>query len=123
METSLPDADAIAQASNLAVYDLDGKEVKFGDLFKEQKTIVIFIRSAFVSQLASVRRESLEEAGVNLLIIGCGDYQPIKNYSENLERTPAGQPKKTYLEGQSFLGNALSSIWVIIAKTSNSHLV
>ena len=35
---------------------------------------------------------------------------------ENLDRTPAGQEKRSYL-GKGFLGNMLSSIWVGVLST------
>lgn len=31
---------------------------------------------------------------------------------ENLAKTPSGQPKRAYVEGQSVIGNIFSSIWV-----------
>ena len=34
------------------------------------------------------------------------------NFAENLERTPSGQPKRSYLGNTSLVGNVLSSIWV-----------
>ena len=45
-QTGLPDQEQIAQAAELILYDADGGKVKFGDLIKERKTIVVFIRSA-----------------------------------------------------------------------------
>ena len=32
--------------------------------------------------------------------------------AQSFDRTPAGDPKKSYLAGQTFLGNMFSSIWV-----------
>lgn len=40
----LPDADTIAKASDLEVLDIKGTKVKFGSIFADQKTIVVFIR-------------------------------------------------------------------------------
>ena len=31
-------------------------------------------------QLAQVKHEALQEAGVRLVVIGCGEWQPIQNY-------------------------------------------
>ncbi|EKM61529.1 uncharacterized protein PHACADRAFT_190701 [Phanerochaete carnosa HHB-10118-sp] len=138
----IPDESAISKAAELTVLDLTGQNVKFGDLFEDKKIVVIFIRhffcgncQAYVSQLAAVEQEAFDKAGVSLLIIGCGDYQPIKNYAdntgfrgpiyadptralyhhfgliENLNTTPADEEKKSYLAGQSRIGNALGSIW------------
>ncbi|KAJ3557469.1 hypothetical protein NM688_g1460 [Phlebia brevispora] len=140
--TALPDTEHVSRAAEMTVYDVTGNKVLFGDLIKEHKTIVVFIRhffcgicQAYVSQLASIRSEALKEADVDLIVIGCGEYQPIKNYAEttgftgpiyanpsrdlfrhfnlveNLARTPSDQPKKSYLAGHSTLGNAIDSIW------------
>lgn len=111
-----------------------------------------------MSQLASVRDEALNMAHKKLVIIGCGDYQPIKHYcgtvlyqilwsstlttaqlehhpentgykgliyadpsrelyqifnlTENLDLTPKGQEKKSYVADKSYWGNFFSSIWV-----------
>ncbi|KAI0822744.1 AhpC/TSA antioxidant enzyme-domain-containing protein [Trametes gibbosa] len=139
--TAAPSQDELTKAAALSVFDNAGKEVTFGSLFRDQKTVVVFIRHFFCGQcqkyvmhLASVRKDALEKAGVRLVVIGCGDWQPIKSYCEttgfsyamyadparalyttfglvqNLERTPAGQAKRSYL-GQSFLSNVLKSIW------------
>ncbi|KZT02065.1 uncharacterized protein LAESUDRAFT_662670 [Laetiporus sulphureus 93-53] len=137
---TLPDDKTVREASKVTVYDASGNPVEFGSLFRGQKTIVVFIRHFFcgvcqyVAQLATVRSDALEQAGVRLVVIGCGDWQPIKSYCENtgykgdlyadpsrvlhqllalaesLERTPAGQEKRTYL-GKSFIGNVVKSIW------------
>ncbi|EJF66162.1 hypothetical protein DICSQDRAFT_48829 [Dichomitus squalens LYAD-421 SS1] len=139
--TALLSPDVISNAASLNVHDSDGKEVSFGSLIKDQKTIVVFIRhfwcgicQRYVMQLASVRKEALEEANSRLVVIGCGDWKLIKNYCgltdfkgglyadpsrqlyhtlglvQNLSRTPTGQEKRSYI-GKSALGNALSSIW------------
>ena len=42
--TNLPDKEQIAKAVELTVFDANGGKVKFGDLVKERKTIVVFIR-------------------------------------------------------------------------------
>lgn len=34
----------------------------------------------YVMQLAQVKPESLQQAGVRLVVIGCGEWQPIQNY-------------------------------------------
>ncbi|CAL1693844.1 unnamed protein product [Somion occarium] len=139
--SALPRQDLLEKASDVIIYDSTGKAVKFGDLFKERETIVVFIRHFFcgtcqlyVSQLATVKPESLEQAGKDLVIIGCGDFQPIKAYcettgykgkiyadpsrelhrlfelTESLERTPEGQQKRAYVANRSYLGGAFSSI-------------
>ncbi|KAM5530209.1 hypothetical protein V8D89_016123 [Ganoderma adspersum] len=141
MASTLPSPDVLATAAALNVYDDTGNELSFGSLIKDQNTIVVFIRhfwcgscQQYVIQLASVRKEALEQANTRLLIIGCGDWKLIKDYCgltdfkggmyadpsrklyhtfgliETLDRTPAGQEKRSYL-GKSVIGNVLASIW------------
>ena len=47
--TALPSPELIAQAAELAVLDDAGKEVSFGSIIKDHKTIVVFIREAVTS--------------------------------------------------------------------------
>jgi hypothetical protein len=35
----------------------------------------------YVTQLATVREETLKEAGTKIVVIGCGDWQPIASYA------------------------------------------
>jgi len=143
---SLPDASTIEQASKLNVLNSDGKQVLFGSLIQNTNadTIVVFIRhffcgrcQAYVMQLATVKHEALEKANKKLIVIGCGDYQPIKTYSEHTEfrgpiyadpsrslfklfgltesfgKTPKNEQKKTYSIGSDF-SNAFISIWACL---------
>lgn len=41
-----------------------------------------------MSQLATVKEEALSKADVKLVVIGCGDYQPIKNYAGESRKAP-----------------------------------
>ncbi|XP_074640779.1 peroxiredoxin-like 2C [Tubulanus polymorphus] len=66
------------------VFDEFGTEVRFGDLYKHRKTIVIFIRhflcytaKEYVEDLAQVRSEALENADVQLVVIGCAPWKFI----------------------------------------------
>ncbi|KAI0373012.1 hypothetical protein BV20DRAFT_1014326 [Pilatotrama ljubarskyi] len=141
--TALPSPEVIQKAAAIKVFDDSGQEVTFRSLTHDEKTIktiVVFIRIVFslcgqyVMQLASVRKDALEEAKTRLIVIGCGDWKLIESYCEttgfsypmyadpsrtlyttlglveSLDRTPAGQPKRSYL-GKSFLGNVVKSIW------------
>lgn len=40
----IPSAETIQEAAKLEIFDEDGHTLKFGTLFSEQKTIVVFIR-------------------------------------------------------------------------------
>lgn len=39
----LPDQERMEEAAELDIFDIEGNKIKFGALFKEQKTIVVFI--------------------------------------------------------------------------------
>jgi len=134
--------DILAEVSKLEVFDVDGKKVCFGSLYQSQKTIVVFIRHFFCGAcqqytvaLASISQEALEQADTNIIIIGCGEWQPIRHYLEttgfhgqiyadptrklyhtlgmitNLDITPQGVPRKSYLQYSVFV-NALRSTWM-----------
>ncbi|KAI0706090.1 hypothetical protein BC835DRAFT_1312193 [Cytidiella melzeri] len=139
----IPDAESVRKAYELELLDSTGQKVKFGTLIGDTgRTVVVFIRhffcgscQAYVSQLAQIKGDALEIAHVRLVVIGCGNYQPIKEYEqktgykkaiytdatralfkhfgliESLEVTPSDQPMKSYLAGRSRLANTLSSIW------------
>lgn len=47
----LPTAEDVSRAAEMVVYDSSGAKVSFGDLIKEQKTIVVFIRSNLLSSI------------------------------------------------------------------------
>ncbi|KAF8954544.1 AhpC/TSA antioxidant enzyme-domain-containing protein [Flammula alnicola] len=141
---TVPYEKTIAEAAELEVFDIKGEKVKFGSLFKDEKTVIVFIRhffcgvrscQAFVEQLATVPKEALEQAGTRIVLIGCGEYNVIESYTETtkftgtiyadptrklyhalgmdietLDRTPAGEQKRSYLT-LSFFSNVVQSIW------------
>lgn len=49
---ALPDDTTIAEVSNLDVFDVNGDKVKFGSIFENQKTIVVFISYAICYTLS-----------------------------------------------------------------------
>ncbi|KII93005.1 hypothetical protein PLICRDRAFT_35174 [Plicaturopsis crispa FD-325 SS-3] len=136
------DAETVAAAAELHILDANGHKVLFGSVYEDQKTILVFIRHFFcgncqqyVTQLASVPQDAVSQAGVKVVVVGCGGWQPIKEYAETtgfrgeiyadpsrklyhalgmttetLATTPAGQPRRSYLTS-SVLANALRSIW------------
>ncbi|KAI0049926.1 hypothetical protein FA95DRAFT_1514890 [Auriscalpium vulgare] len=139
---SVLDAKTIDAAASVEVWNGKGEKVRFGSIFAEQKTIVVFIRHFFcgncmqyVSQLTTVRKEALEEAGVKIALVGCGEWKLIENYKndtgfegeifanpdrklyhalgmtvENLDGTPSGTEKRSYLK-QGIFKVTMSSIW------------
>ncbi|KAL5508745.1 hypothetical protein ACEPAG_4724 [Sanghuangporus baumii] len=157
--TNVPSTETVELASHVKVLDGKGNQMSFGDLFALSKTIIVFIRhffcgtcqvrfiarfpesasnnlpvQAYVSQLAAVPGNKLAESNVQLVIIGCGEWELIDDYkkntgftgniyadpsrelyhklgmtTENLKTTPAGQEKRTYVPG--IVSSVLKSIW------------
>lgn len=50
VETVSISEDTVAAAADLKVWDENGKEVRFGDLFEGEKTIVVFISEFCLAQ-------------------------------------------------------------------------
>jgi len=90
---------------------------------------------AYVEHLATVPEEALEAAGTKIVVIGCGEWNVIKSYAEtakfkgqffadptrklyhalgmdieNLQRTPKGQPRPSYLS-LGLVSNIMQSFW------------
>lgn len=38
-----PDEQTIADAANLKIWDIKGKQVRFGDIFESEKAVIVFI--------------------------------------------------------------------------------
>ncbi|KAG6915938.1 hypothetical protein DXG01_009204 [Tephrocybe rancida] len=92
--SSIPDDKALSNAANLEVLDSQGNKVAFSSIFKEQKTIVVFIRhffcgncQMFVEQLAAIPESTLSNNGIRIAVVGCGDWQPIQSYIEKTKFT------------------------------------
>ncbi|KAJ7099533.1 AhpC/TSA antioxidant enzyme-domain-containing protein [Mycena belliarum] len=89
LRDTLPERSALEAALELEVADASGANVKFGSIFAEQKTVVVFIRhffcgscQSYVQHLASVPDAALESAGTKIVLIGCGQWQALKYYAE-----------------------------------------
>ncbi|KAL8286206.1 hypothetical protein RQP46_004694 [Phenoliferia psychrophenolica] len=103
-----PTPQELEAAAGLTVTNEDGQEVLLSSLYAEQKTVCIWIRhfycglcQDYISYLGTkITPAMLDEAGVKLIIIGCGDSAMIKPYRALLE-TPfpiyADMSKKTYV--------------------------
>jgi len=84
------DARALETATDIHVFNDKGGKVRFGDLFADQKTVVVFVRHFFcgsclqyVSRLATVRQDALEAAATKIVVVGCGEWSLIENYRKN----------------------------------------
>ncbi|KAF8556225.1 hypothetical protein OG21DRAFT_1384891, partial [Imleria badia] len=94
-EHALPTAKQLAEAASCFVIAENGLRVSFGELFRDQRTIVLFIRhflcplcqDYMFSLTDNVDQRMLKDAEVNLVVIGNGSYNMIKSYRQ-IFRTP-----------------------------------
>jgi len=83
-----PTDDQLQQAANLPIIGQDGEPILFGSLFRDQKTVICFLRHFWCplcqDYMYSVMREvdpiALDRAGVKLAIIGHGSPAMIRSY-------------------------------------------
>ncbi|WVQ99210.1 hypothetical protein IAU59_006342 [Kwoniella sp. CBS 9459] len=95
-EDRAPTPKMLFEASLLEVVDEHGQRRMFGDLVRNRRTIVIFIRHWFCplcaqymnAILAEVSPDALEEAGVDLVIIGNGSDKMLNGYRNKAFRCP-----------------------------------
>jgi len=97
LDDTPPTSQALTEASNIAVWDENGQQSSFGDLFKPThpggKIIMIFIRhyhcgmcQDYVAALTkAITPAQLEAANTKLIIVGCGSWTLAKPYRELLE--------------------------------------
>ncbi|KAG1819915.1 hypothetical protein EV424DRAFT_917786 [Suillus variegatus] len=87
-ENALPTKRQLLDAASCVVVAENGIRVPFGDLFREQKTVVIFIRhfwcplcQDYMFSIANtVDPQVLKQSGINLVIISNGSYNMIRSY-------------------------------------------
>lgn len=92
---ALPSRGDLELAAKLEVISEDGSRVPFGVLFREQKTVVIFIRHFWCplcqdymySLKSTASQDMLNQNGLNLIVIGNGSHSMIKSYRSMLSRT------------------------------------
>ncbi|KAH7342098.1 AhpC/TSA antioxidant enzyme-domain-containing protein [Rhizoctonia solani] len=93
----LPNEDQLRLASDMYVYDENGRPVRFGDIFKDQKTAICsFVISGtcplcqdYMSSIVHLTEPSLiQKAGVKLVIIGNGSPGMIKSYKTDIFHCP-----------------------------------
>ncbi|EIW87450.1 hypothetical protein CONPUDRAFT_87221 [Coniophora puteana RWD-64-598 SS2] len=139
-KSNLPTQEALDKANSLEILDAEGKPVSFGSILSDDETtVVVFIRHFFcgdyVRDIVNVREDALKNASARIVVIGCGDWQPIAHYKaetgyqgplyadpsrtlfralgmdlENLATTPSGEQKKSYLKQGLFM-TTVTSIW------------
>ncbi|RDX57095.1 hypothetical protein OH76DRAFT_1334854 [Lentinus brumalis] len=108
--------DQIQTAAAFTVVAQNGIRVPFGDLFKDRKTIVVFIRHFWCAMCQdymysisrSVDFEALKRAGIDFVIIGNGSPNMIKSY-RHIFRTPIAMYTDPSLRLYAALGMTLRS--------------
>jgi len=115
-ENAMVTPQQLSRASHLVVVAQNGLRVPFGELIRERKTIVIFIRHFWCAYdqdyLYSVRKhidsEALKRAGIDLIVIGNGSAGMIKSY-RHIFRMPFSFYTDPTLRLYSALGMSLRS--------------
>ncbi|KAI0072759.1 hypothetical protein K474DRAFT_1604503 [Panus rudis PR-1116 ss-1] len=115
-ENALVGEDQLREAADLDVIAYNGVRVRFGELFRKQRTIVIFIRHFWCAMcqdyMYSIRKNvepnALKRAGVSLVIIGNGSPGMVKSY-RNIFRMPFDLYTDPTLRLHAALGMTLRS--------------
>ncbi|KDN52607.1 hypothetical protein K437DRAFT_217161, partial [Tilletiaria anomala UBC 951] len=75
------------EASNHIIFNDRGTGIKFGDLFKQQRALVFFLRhwwcpfcQQFAQSLKHIDLAPLKRAGLDIVIIGQGSWQVITSF-------------------------------------------
>uniref|UniRef100_A0A2K6SPD5 Peroxiredoxin like 2C n=1 Tax=Saimiri boliviensis boliviensis TaxID=39432 RepID=A0A2K6SPD5_SAIBB len=76
-----------AAVAELPVLDARRQQVPFGALFRERRTVVVFMRhflcyicKKYVEDLARIPKSFLQEADVTLIVIGQSSYHHIESF-------------------------------------------
>ncbi|KAI0306174.1 hypothetical protein B0F90DRAFT_1591744, partial [Multifurca ochricompacta] len=80
----------LAHAARLPVVRENGVRLQFGELWRTQRTVVIFIRHFWcpmcqdylTSLMRDVDHVALLRSGVRLIVVGCGSYGLIRSYRQ-----------------------------------------
>ncbi|KAJ1207231.1 hypothetical protein NDU88_002623 [Pleurodeles waltl] len=83
----LPRAAQLAEAALCPVVDRTGTHLPFGDLFREQRALIVFVRhflcyttKEYVEDLAKVPKSFLTDADVRLIVIGQSSFHHIEPF-------------------------------------------
>uniref|UniRef100_A0ACB8ER32 Uncharacterized protein n=1 Tax=Sphaerodactylus townsendi TaxID=933632 RepID=A0ACB8ER32_9SAUR len=75
----------LRDAYSCLVVDAAGKEMPFGALYEQQKTILVFVRhflcyacKEYVEDLGKISKDFLQDANVRLVVIGQSSHHHIK---------------------------------------------
>ncbi|KAG2750151.1 hypothetical protein P692DRAFT_20734199, partial [Suillus brevipes Sb2] len=116
-ENALPTKRQLLDAASCVVVAENGIRVPFGDLFRDQKTVVIFIRhfwcplcQDYMFSIANtVDPQVLKQSGINLVIISNGSFNMIKSYRQ-IFRTPYAVYTDPSSRIYSILGMTMKSV-------------
>ncbi|KAJ8077139.1 hypothetical protein PM082_001567 [Marasmius tenuissimus] len=116
-EYAPPTREQLEEASNLFVISESGIRTRFGQLWRDQKTIVIFIRhflcplcqDYMISISRNISPDVLKNEGVKLVVVGNGHYDLIKPY-RRIFRTPFEVYTDPTLETYVALGMTLCTV-------------
>ncbi|KAM4707469.1 peroxiredoxin-like 2C [Discoglossus pictus] len=99
----------LEQAAGCLVRDRHGRSRPLGDLFRDKKAIVVFVRNflcytckEYVEDLAKIPKSFLEEADVRLIVIGQSSYLHIQDFC-----TLTGYPHEIYVDTDREIYNKL----------------
>jgi len=89
-EYAIPSREQLRHAASLFVVAQNGLRVQFGELFKDRKTVVIFIRHfwcpADQDYMYSIARgvdpDALKRANIDLVVVGLGSPAMIRSYKQ-----------------------------------------
>ncbi|KAK1232638.1 hypothetical protein PQX77_004200 [Marasmius sp. AFHP31] len=116
-EYAPPTREQLEEASNLFVISESGVRTRFGQLWRDQKTIVIFIRhflcplcqDYMISISRNVSPDVLKKERVKLVVVGNGHYDLIRSY-RRIFRTPFEVYTDPTLEIYVALGMTLRTV-------------
>lgn len=116
-ENRLPTPEQLERAAGLTVLSETGAKVPFFSLWKDQKTVVLFIRHFWCpmcqdymfSISRSVSAAALRRAGVQLVIISNGSFKMIPSYRK-IFKTPFAVYTDPSLEVYNAMGMTIQSL-------------
>ncbi|XP_061482249.1 peroxiredoxin-like 2C isoform X2 [Rhineura floridana] len=90
----------LRDAAQLLVVNAAGQGIPFGAVYREQKTIVVFVRhflcyacKEYVEDLGKIPKKLLQDANVRLVVIGQSSHHHIKPFC-----TLTGYPHEMYVD-------------------------
>uniref|UniRef100_A0A8C5LQC7 Peroxiredoxin like 2C n=1 Tax=Leptobrachium leishanense TaxID=445787 RepID=A0A8C5LQC7_9ANUR len=99
----------LGSVTDCLLRDRAGTNVQFGDLYRDKKAIIVFVRNflcytckEYVEDLAKIPKSFLEDADVRLIVIGQASYVHIPNFC-----SLTGYPHEMYVDSEREIYNKL----------------